>query len=68
MHACIAEAKPGAPVSNAIRAYARKLEGEKVLAKGGLEALKKEIEALVEEEARAGGPGALDKRPVVIHK
>jgi len=27
MHACIAEAKPGAPVSNAIRAYARKLEG-----------------------------------------
>ena len=27
MHACIAEVKPGAPVSNAIAAYARKLEG-----------------------------------------
>jgi tRNA (guanine37-N1)-methyltransferase len=33
--------------------------------------LGKEDEALlreIEDEARAGGPGALDKRPAVIHK
>jgi 2-oxoisovalerate dehydrogenase E1 component len=35
-----------------IATYAKKLEAEKVIAKGELDALKQEIEALVEEEAR----------------
>jgi 2-oxoisovalerate dehydrogenase E1 component len=35
-----------------IAGYAKRLEAEKVIAKGGLDALKAEIEALVEEEAR----------------
>ncbi|HEX6851105.1 MAG TPA: thiamine pyrophosphate-dependent enzyme [Candidatus Polarisedimenticolaceae bacterium] len=61
-----------------IATYAKKLEAEKVIAKGDLDALKAEIETLVEEEARKvidapwpepanAGVGVLANEPPRVH-